>query len=328
MGTSPQNANTKQQYAAEPPHSAHHFLVIGGANFDLNGMATHSQLSTADSWPGTISYAYGGVARNIAENLARLHQSVCFISRVGQDDHGVVLCKNLSDIGVDLSHCQIDEKAPTDSYISIHDSAGEMVAALNAMALVTQLEIEPVLNAIPNQDSYHTVVIDANLSQEMILALARHTPVKQIVADAVSVAKVAKLSPILERLYLLKCNRSEAVALTQEAADASLAQLGRGLNALGVKIALISDGANGASLTTEAEHLHLKLGGKGGMTSGAGDGLLAGVLFGHAQGYSFQQMLETGLVLASITLRCNSPVHPDLTPHLLAKETSEQTTWN
>ena len=46
-------------------------LAIGAANMDITGSSQHA-LVPHDSTPGQIRYAPGGVARNVAENLARL----------------------------------------------------------------------------------------------------------------------------------------------------------------------------------------------------------------------------------------------------------------
>lgn len=51
------------------------FVVIGGANVDIMGIADQA-LRSQDSNPGTIRTTLGGVGRNIAENLARLDEAV------------------------------------------------------------------------------------------------------------------------------------------------------------------------------------------------------------------------------------------------------------
>ena len=59
--------------------------VIGGANIDIHGRSTQA-LRSNDSNPGDVHISAGGVARNIAENLARLGADTRLISAVG-DDH-------------------------------------------------------------------------------------------------------------------------------------------------------------------------------------------------------------------------------------------------
>ena len=56
--------------------------VIGGANIDIQGYS-HKPLMFQDSNVGSVSYSYGGVARNIAENLARVGVKTEFISILG-----------------------------------------------------------------------------------------------------------------------------------------------------------------------------------------------------------------------------------------------------
>ena len=62
------------------PSNGPTFLIIGGANIDITGRALTPPEIIADSHPGTITSHHGGVARNIAENLARLDCQIRLIS--------------------------------------------------------------------------------------------------------------------------------------------------------------------------------------------------------------------------------------------------------
>jgi sugar/nucleoside kinase (ribokinase family) len=57
---------------------------IGGAHLDRHGVL-HGPLVLGTSNPGAVHVAMGGVARNVAENLARLGERVTLVSRVGDD---------------------------------------------------------------------------------------------------------------------------------------------------------------------------------------------------------------------------------------------------
>ena len=62
-------------------------LVIGNAGIDVIGrFKNQSQSGTSN--PGHIRTSFGGVARNVAENLARLDQPVTLLSVVGRDSAG------------------------------------------------------------------------------------------------------------------------------------------------------------------------------------------------------------------------------------------------
>ena len=59
-------------------------LVIGAMGLDAKGRVT-SPMDLGGSVPGVIRCSPGGVARNIAENLARMGLEVTLISAVGAD---------------------------------------------------------------------------------------------------------------------------------------------------------------------------------------------------------------------------------------------------
>jgi pseudouridine kinase len=61
--------------------------VVGGANMDICASPAR-RLRTHDSNPGSVVTSPGGVARNIAENLARLGVDSRLVTAVGADHHG------------------------------------------------------------------------------------------------------------------------------------------------------------------------------------------------------------------------------------------------
>ena len=62
--------------------------VIGGINIDIEGRPFRPLLYE-DSNPGRIALAYGGVGRNITENIARTGGNVAMISVIGEDQMGI-----------------------------------------------------------------------------------------------------------------------------------------------------------------------------------------------------------------------------------------------
>ena len=71
-------------------------MVIGGANLDITGKAISSSSITAQSHMGSITKSAGGVARNIAESLGRLGQSVTLLSAFGDDQDSLNMQDELS----------------------------------------------------------------------------------------------------------------------------------------------------------------------------------------------------------------------------------------
>ena len=79
--------------------------------------------------PARMSTGSGGVARNVAENLARLGVPVALVSRVGDDDSGRELLAGLDRAGVDRSAMREVAGAATAQYVALLDPAGELVIA-------------------------------------------------------------------------------------------------------------------------------------------------------------------------------------------------------
>ena len=77
-------------------------LVIGASSLDVVARL-HDGLQMETSNPARIRTSFGGVARNVAENLARLGQPVSLLSVIGKDRIGEDLLAYTRQAGVDVS---------------------------------------------------------------------------------------------------------------------------------------------------------------------------------------------------------------------------------
>src|SRR4030043_2142754 len=73
-------------------------LVIGAAGMDMVGRLS-GEWEEGTSTPARIRLAFGGVARNVAENLARLSQPCTLLSAVGEDVSGRAMIAVLIEAG-------------------------------------------------------------------------------------------------------------------------------------------------------------------------------------------------------------------------------------
>ena len=112
--------------------------VFGAANLDIAASA-RTTLAPGDSTPGHITSTAGGVGRNIAENLARLHYKTFLISAVGDDLHGQFLLGHTRRAGVDISACSVLSSINTGLYLSLNQPDGALLAAINDMAAIDLL---------------------------------------------------------------------------------------------------------------------------------------------------------------------------------------------
>jgi pseudouridine kinase len=320
-------------------------LLLGGANLDITATG-NAALHTGDSSPGTVRFAPGGVARNVAENLARLGHGARLVSAVGDDAAGHQLLSATRAAGVDVSGCRVVPGATTSAYVSVHGGDGELLLAVNDMALLEHLTLDRLAEHSAALHQAAAIVVDANLPEPAlawVFANAADTPV---FADAVSASKCVRLRPWLARLHLLKLNRLEAQVLcglpqapaTRDELDAAA----RRLVALGVRHLVLSAGADGvfhrsqeADVTTSAdvllrdgapcvalageragpgrhEHWHPALRVDVLNNSGAGDALLAGLVHAHLQSTSLADAVRFASGCAAMTLMAASANHAGL----------------
>ena len=102
-------------------YSEHRVLVVGAAGLDMKVRPLKTPVSLGHSNPGEIRWGWGGVARNIAENLARLGAEVHLITAVGNDKWGNDLLHQLAELGVNTDDCIISDKYSTASGSDISD---------------------------------------------------------------------------------------------------------------------------------------------------------------------------------------------------------------
>ena len=188
-------------------------LAIGAANMDITGNTEHA-LAAQDSIPGRSRCAPGGVARNVAENLARLGRDVRLISAVGDDLYGASVTESTRRAGVDVQGYQVMAGQATSTYLSLHGPDGDMALALNDMAILEHLTPDRLAASAGLLHRAGAALVDCNLSEatlRWVVGQAGDTP---LFAEPVSAFKCRLLLPWLGRIPTLKANRLEAQALT------------------------------------------------------------------------------------------------------------------
>jgi len=286
-------------------------------------LATAEHLAVADdSTPGTLRRCAGGVGRNIAENLARLDIDVTLVSAVGNDEFGRQILADAKVAEVDVSTVSVHPELATASYTAIHGSDGELLHAVSDMRIFDQYVLPAFKSIDPIITVADAIVLDANLPESVLAAIADACRGKIIVADSVSRHKCKRLGNVLNSLSLLKVNRAEAIALTDCKDKSDEALLGD-LHKLGVSQLLLSAGSDGVVLSegTDVHRLSVSPGTKVVSTSGAGDAMLSGVLAARLSGASAAEQLRWGAVAAAETVGVHSACSESISRELLARQT-------
>lgn len=284
---------------------------IGGAHVDRRGVL-HAPLVLGTSNPGAVYTDFGGVARNVAQNLARLGCDVALCSRVGNDEAGrAVLAQPL-----DTSLITVSTACPTASYTAILENTGELVIGLADMDIYREVTPAVLAPAMPRLRQAALWFVDCNLPAATLAWLLDQAPVP-VAVDAISVAKSVRLLPLLPRIRYLFCNLAQAGALAgtgfQLAEDAAGA-----LTRLGATGGVVSSGPCGIAVY-DAHGIHAipALPATPRDVTGAGDALVAGTLYGLAQQLDLPAAARLGLAAAAIAVESSSSAAPSLTPEAL-----------
>src|SRR5689334_16829941 len=107
-GRGPSGKNPPRRAGGTPLKVA----CIGGAHLDYGGLV-RGRAVLGSSNPGTVHHDFGGVARNVAVNLACLGCSVSLVSRVGDDEAGRRVREHAELAGIDTSNVSLSEVHPT-----------------------------------------------------------------------------------------------------------------------------------------------------------------------------------------------------------------------
>lgn len=305
-------------------------VVVGGANLDIKARSSAAAIAHTSN-PGRTTTTPGGVARNIAENLARLGTPTQLIAAIGRDPYGERLLADTRAAGVLLDHVHRGEH-PTGSYTAVLDADGELLLAVADMSATDDLRPEHLKSARELIAHAALLVLDGNLpapTSAHLLDLARAADVR-VILDPVSVPKAARLAPLLspERpIFALTPNRDELRALTgveTDGEDAALPGAAAALHERGVRHVWVRLGAGGSLLSTRAPgrdtpELHRLAADPAEVqdVTGAGDAMLAAFACALMAGHSPADAARHGHAAAALTLESTHTVRPDLTERLL-----------
>ncbi|WP_319371593.1 PfkB family carbohydrate kinase [uncultured Ilyobacter sp.] len=288
---------------------APYIAVIGGANIDIEGVPL-GVLKMKDSNPGVVNKTFGGVAKNIAENISKLGIDTKLITLVGGDSHGKDLIDYCRKKGIDTSYSTMLERESTSIYISILDEDRDMAVAISHMDIMTKMDIPFIKKRTSVIKGAVLCVVDTNIPLETLEYLLKHFKETKFIVDTVSLEKSKKLKNLLPYIDTLKPNKIEAEILS------------------GIKISTREDTKNAAEIIIKkgVKNIFLSLGKEGvyysngtemgfietpeitvTTSTGAGDAFLAGVTYGKSERKNIKKQVMYG-VSASISVLTNSKI--------------------
>lgn len=291
---------------------------VGGANVDVVGRAGQPLLA-GESTPGVVRTLPGGVARNVAETLARLGVRTRLISAVGSDANGDLLLDQAREAGVDVRHVDRVAGAATSSYLSILDTDGEPRLAVNDMRVMQELTAERIAGHARVLRRAALVVADTNLTESALAKLVDCIGEVPLFVDTVSAAKANRIAPVLARVHTLKTTPGEARALVGRK-QKSISAAARWFRERGVERVFVTLGSQGVYYNTAR--------GEGALPArsqvqaaenvgGAGDAFLATLAWCFLEERPLAEATRLALAAAGHATTCAANVPEDLSTERL-----------
>lgn len=327
-------------------------VVIGGANIDFRGKPVGEVLERHTSNPGKINVSSGGVGRNIAHNLALLNVPVTLLSAVGDDGEGIRILEETGKAGVKLDQMIISGKYPTGIYLAILDEKGEMEVAVSDMKILEEVTVDYLRSKAYLIKENRIVVMDTNIPEESIeyvVDLCNKIKVPLLI-EPVSVEKAEKLRKVLDGSrkgrgsgkwtvdYITPSEDELESILGAEAeidddVDIDIVGAAEELKCRGVRNMIVTLGERGIYVSgggtdqgkkEDCNKFMAPYRGEVVDVTGAGDALVAGLVYGIYKGYSLEVAVRFGLGAAALTVSTKEAVRRDLREGLLRSRIEEE----
>ena len=299
-------------------------VVIGTAFMDVKGFPGGTYVPSSCN-AGRVECNHGGVARNVAEDVARLGLQVTYLGLVDPSPMGRAVEEHLRSQGVNTDHV-LARPDGMGVWMAVFDENGELAASVSKrpdMGPLAEILDERGDGIFSAADS---VIIEADLPRKVVekaaaLAKIYHVPLFAAVSN---MAAVPAQRDLLGRFSCLICNCAEASTLfnadfSRLGKEELITSLSREIRTAGIPAIVVTLGADGSVYVSQAEengYCPARPVERADAT-GAGDAFCAGVAAGLTCRKSMSEAVELGTYLASGVVTSFSNVCPRMDPREL-----------
>jgi pseudouridine kinase len=291
--------------------------VAGSAILDVVARPT-SRVERATSNEGDVTIGAGGTGRNVAENLARLGGRVTLVTDLADDFAGRFLLENIRGLGIEA---RLSARGRTGVYLALLTPHGDLDRSFCGTGTEC-VAADEVLAALPDLAEFNGVVIDANLAEPAVAALAERCRRLEVpfAVETVARGRARRALPAISGCALVKPDRAEATTLTGLPCGtrAEAAACARRLRAMGAGSVIVSLDADGCHVEHPAFSGHIDaVPAEVADVTGAGDAMLAAAFAALLKGLPPRLAAEAGRRAAALTVASLTAVSPSVTPVLL-----------
>ncbi|WP_135556424.1 PfkB family carbohydrate kinase [Paenibacillus cymbidii] len=304
-------------------------VVIGTIFIDCKGFAGGPYHALSRNL-GRIEFVHGGVARNVAENMANLDVPVTFLTTADRSGIGQEVLDRLTRNGINCDHIAKYDGEGMGMWLAILDENGNLAGSISQMPDLAHYEELIRLEGEQTISQASHVVLELDLNEQVSrrvveLAALYKKPVYGIPGNFDVISRHPEL---LRGMACFICNHHEAERLLNadlsamlasmpaaEAADAIIPLLRAYLNESGVQSIVVTMGAHGSVYCDDAA-------GTAGYqpvfpvrlvdSTGAGDAFFSGAVTGLVRGLPLAEAVVCGTRVAAWTIESAESTCPDL----------------
>lgn len=299
--------------------------VIGTIFMDCKGSAGQDYNPQGRNL-GSIEFVHGGVARNVAENLAKLALPTTFVSSVDKTAIGEEVLQRLAAAGVDTQYVDAVEGRGMGMWLVVLDEHGDLAGSISQMPRLDVLEtmLGSKGEAVIAKASHVVLELDLNESitkKALALAKANKKPVYGIPGN---LDVICHNLDILTGMDCFICNDVEAgrllgVAFAKRSVEAMQEELRRFVERTGLKAMVITLGSKGSvyyDANTDTSGYQEVFPVEMVDSSGAGDAFFSGTVMGLMRNFSLAQSVVFGSKIAAWTIESRESNCRDLETRL------------
>ena len=299
-------------------------VVVGVVFLDIKGFPFFKYDAVGTNL-GNVLMTHGGVARNVAENMANLGAEVEFVTMLDDDSLGREARLRLRGAGVKLTHAVSTPDKGMGMWLAVFNEKGDLAGSVSHMPDASPIERlfdekgEEIIR------SCRGVAREIDLSEkvsERVFELAERfdKPVYAIVAN---MSVILRRPDFMARTACVILNEIEAGRLFGReiralSPEETLEAVSEAASAMGIRSIVVTMGARGA-VYLDAEN------GLRGVcpavpcrvvdTTGAGDAFFSAVVESLARGMRLDDAVTCGARLASMTVSTSESTCPHVDEH-------------
>lgn len=301
--------------------------VVGPVFVDIKGYPDDTFIPAGRN-KGRVEYVHGGVARNIAEDIANCELRPTLVSLVDETGAGMDVMKKLRNHKVNTDYIRT-VPGGMGTWLAVFDNTGDVVASISQRP-----DLEPLLDILEQQGdeiiaNCDSVILDMDIDKEIIkrvLKLSRKYG-KRVYAETANMSIAMERRDFLQEVECFICNIQEAGILffddySQKTPDEMVEILSERIAAAKIPSMIVTMGGSGAVYANDrgekgfcpARKVEVK------DTTGAGDSFCAGVVIGLTYGKDLKEACDIGTMLAASVIVTTESVCPRFQPRELGLE--------